>query len=116
VPVKLTTNDLDKVSKGIDAAIKSGKPQEAGFYYSAASFYLDQNKDLPQALKWVDQAIEKNPKAYFMQYKKAQILAKLGNKKEAIVAAEKSIELLRAQPTPDETAIGTSQALIESLR
>jgi hypothetical protein len=32
VPVKLTTNDLDKVSKGIDAAIKSGKPQEAGFY------------------------------------------------------------------------------------
>jgi hypothetical protein len=116
VPVKLTTNDLEKVTKGIDAAIKSGKPQEAGFYYSAASFYLDQNKDLPQALKWVDQAIEKNPKAYFMQYKKAQILAKLGNKKEAIVAAEKSIELLRAQPTPDETAIGTSQTLIESLR
>jgi hypothetical protein len=116
VPIKLTTNDIEKVSKGIDAAIKGGKPQEAGFYYSAASFYLDQNKDLPQALKWVDQAIEKNPKAYFMQYKKAQILAKLGNKKEAIVAAEKSIELARAQPTPDETAIGTSQTLIESLR
>jgi hypothetical protein len=115
VPIKLTTNDIEKVSKGIDAAIKGGKPQEAGFYYSAASFYLDQNKDLPQALKWVDQAIEKNPKAYFMQYKKAQILAKLGNKKEAIVAAEKSIELIRAQPNPDETAIGTSQALIESL-
>lgn len=116
VPVKLTTNDLEKVSKGIDATIKSGKPQEAGFYYSAASFYLDQNKDLPQALKWVDQAIEKNPKAYYMQYKKAQILAKLGNKKEAITAAEKSIELLQAQPNPDDSAIGTSRALIESLR
>lgn len=116
VPVKLTTNDLEKVSKGIDATIKSGKPQEAGFYYSAASFYLDQDKDLPQALKWVDQAIEKNPKAYYMQYKKAQILAKLGNKKEAITAAEKSIELLQAQPNPDDTAIGTSRALIESLR
>jgi tetratricopeptide (TPR) repeat protein len=116
VPVKLTTNDVEKVSSGIDAVVKSGKPQEAGFYYSAASFYLDQNKDLAQALKWVDQAIEKNPKAYFMQYKKAQILAKMGNKKEAIVAAEKSIELLRAAPTPDETAISTSRALIESLR
>jgi hypothetical protein len=116
VPVKLTTNDLDKVSKGIDAAVKSGKPQEAGFYYSAASFYLDQNKDLPQALKWVDQAIEKNPKAYFMHYKKAQILAKLGNKKEAIASAEKSIEILQAQPNPDESAIGTSRALIDSLR
>ena len=116
VPVKLTTNDVGKVSQGIDAAVKGGKPQEAGFYYSAASFYLDQNKDLPQALKWVDQAIEKNPKAYFMQYKKAQILAKMGNKKEAIAAAEKSIEMLQAAPTPDETAIGTSRALIESLR
>jgi len=67
-------------------------------------------------LKWVDQAIEKNPTAYFMQYKKAQILAKLGQKKEAIAAAEKSIELLKASPNPDETAIANSKALIESLR
>jgi tetratricopeptide (TPR) repeat protein len=116
VPVKLTTNDVEKVMQGIDATIKSGQEQDAGFYYNAASFYFDQNKDLPQALKWVDQGIEKNPKAYFMQYKKAQILTKMGNKKEAIAAAEKSIELLKASPTPDETAIGTSRALIDSLR
>jgi tetratricopeptide (TPR) repeat protein len=116
VPVKLTTNDVEKVSKGIDATVKSGTTQEPGFYYSAASFYLDQNKDLPQALKWVDQALEKNPKAYFMHYKRAQILAKMGNKKEAIAAAEKSIEILQAEPSPDESAIGTSRALIDSLR
>ena len=116
VPVKLGTNDVETVSQGIDAAVKSGKQQEAGFYYSAASFYLDQNKDLPQALKWVDQAIEKNPKAYFMHYKKGQILAKMGNRKEAIAAAEKSIEILQVEPNPDETAIGASRALIESLR
>ena len=116
VPVKLTTNDVEKVTQGIDKTVKSGQPQEAGFYYSAASFYLDQNKDLPQALKWVDQAIEKNPKAYFMQYKKAQILAKMGNKKDAIAAAEKSIELLKANPNPDESAIANSRTLIDSLR
>jgi hypothetical protein len=116
VPVKLTTNDVEKVSKGIEAAVKSGKPQEAGFYYSAASFYLDQNKDLPQALKWVDQAIEKNPKAYFMHSKKAQILAKMGNKEEAIAAAEKSIEILQAQPNPDASAIGANRTLIDSFR
>jgi tetratricopeptide (TPR) repeat protein len=116
VPVKLTTHDIEKVSRGIDAVVKSGKTQEPGFYYSAASFYLDQNKDLPQALKWVDQALEKNPTAYFMHYKKAQILAKMGNKKEAVAAAEKSIEILKASPKPDESAIGTSRALIESLR
>ncbi|HMG06585.1 MAG TPA: DUF2911 domain-containing protein [Chthoniobacterales bacterium] len=116
VPIKLTTHDVEKVSKGIDAAVKGGKPQEPGFYYSAASFYLDQNKDLPQALKWVDQALEKNPTAYFMHYKKAQILAKMGNKKDAIAAAEKSIEALKASSNPDESAIATSRALIESLR
>ena len=116
VPLKVTTNDVEKVTQGIDAAVKDGKPQEAGFYYQAASFYLDQNKDLPQALKWVDQAIEKNPKAYFMQQRKAQILAKMGNKKEAIAAAEKSIELLKASPNPDEGAIATSRAIIESQR
>jgi tetratricopeptide (TPR) repeat protein len=116
VAVKLTTNDVEKVMQGIDAAVKSGKDQDANFYYNAASFYFDQNKDLPQASKWVDQAIEKNPKAYFMQYKKAQILAKLGNKKEAVAAAEKSIELLKAGPNPDEAAIANSQKLIDSLR
>ena len=116
VPVKLTTNDVEKVTQGIDAAVKSGKPLEPNFYYNAASFYFDQNKDLPQALKWVDQAIEKNPNAYFMQYKKAQILAKLGQKNEAIAAAEKSIELLKASPNPDEAAIANSRTLIESLR
>jgi Protein of unknown function (DUF2911) len=116
VPVKVTTHDIEKVSRGIDAVVKSGKTQEPGFYYSAASFYLDQNKDLPQALKWVDQALEKNPTAYFMHYKKAQILAKMGKKREAIAAAEKSIEILKASPKPDESAIGTSRVLIESLR
>jgi tetratricopeptide (TPR) repeat protein len=116
VPVKVTTGDVEKVMQGIDKTVKSGQSQEPNFYYNAASFYFDQNKDLPQALKWVDQAIEKNPDAYFMQYKKAQILAKLGNKKEATAAAEKSIELLKAGPNPDESAIATSRALIDSLR
>ncbi|HVF72279.1 MAG TPA: DUF2911 domain-containing protein [Chthoniobacterales bacterium] len=116
VPVKITTNDVEKVMQGIDAAMKSGQPQEASFYYNAASFYLDQNKDLPQAVKWIDQALEKNPKAYFMHSKKAQILAKQGNKKEAVAAAEKSIEVLKAEPNPDESAIAANRALIESLR
>jgi tetratricopeptide (TPR) repeat protein len=116
VPVKLTTGDVEKVMQGIEKTVKSGQSQDANFFYNAASFYFDQNKDLPQALKWVDQAIEKNPKAYFMQYKKAQILAKLGDKKEATAAAEKSIALLKESPNPDESAIANSRALIDSLR
>lgn len=116
VPVPVTTDAIEKVSQQIEAAVKSGKEQDASFYFSAAGFYLDQNKDLNQAAKWIDQAIEKNPKAYFMQSRKAQIQAKLGNKAEAIAAAEKSNEILKAQPNPDDAAVRNNQQLIDSLR
>ena len=53
---------------------------------------------------------------YFMYYKKAQIEAKLGHKDQAKAAAEKSIELLKAETNPDETAIRNSQMIIDSLK
>jgi hypothetical protein len=116
VPVKIRTNDVAKVSQQIDAALKSGKDLEAGFYFSAAGFYLDQDKDLKQAAEWVDKAIAKNPDAYFMYSRKAQILGKLGNKKEAIAAAEKSNQILESRPERDESAIKANKQLIETLR
>ena len=87
------------------------------FYYQAASFYYDHDKDLAQAAKWVDQAIEKQqPARYFIYYKKAQIEAKLGHKDEAKAAAEKSIELLESRERiPTRSAIRNSQLLIDSL-
>jgi tetratricopeptide (TPR) repeat protein len=112
VPVKLKTNDVAKV----DAAIKSGKELDATFYNNAAGFYLDQNKDLKQAAEWIDKAISQKPDAYFMYSRKAQIQAKLGNKKEAIAAAEKSNQILESRPERDESAIRNNQVLIESLR
>jgi tetratricopeptide (TPR) repeat protein len=116
VPVKVRTNDVAKVSQQIDAAIKSGKELDANFYNNAAGFYLDQNKDLKQAAEWIDKAISKNPDAYFMYSRKAQIQAKLGNKNEAIAAAEKSNQILESRPERDESAIRNNRLLIESLR
>jgi tetratricopeptide (TPR) repeat protein len=115
VLLKLKTNDVAKVSQQIDAAIKSGKELDANFYNNAAGFYLDQNKDLKQASEWIDKAIAKNPEAYFMYSRKAQILAKLGNKKEAIAAAEKSNQILESRPERDESAIRNNRLLIESM-
>ena len=116
VPVKVRTNDIAKVSQQIDAAIKSGKDLDANFYNNAAGFYLDQNKDPKQAADWIDKAIAKNPDAYFMYTRKAQIQAKLGNKKEAIAAAEKSNQILESRPERDEGAIRTNKLLIDSQR
>jgi hypothetical protein len=117
VPIELTTNTIEKVNAEIDDALKDPTSLKPIFYYQAASFYYDHDKDLEQAEKWVDQAIAKQqPARYFLYYKKAQIEAKLGHKPEAKAAAEKSIELLKAEKEPDESAIRNSQLLIDGLR
>ena len=117
VPVELTTTTVEKVNAEITDGLKNPKSLKPGFYYQAASFYYDHDKDLDQAAKWVDQAIAKqDPPRYFLYYKKAQIEAKLGHKAEAKAAAEKSIELLKAEKEPDETAIRNSQLIIDGLR
>lgn len=117
VPIPFGTNTAEKVSGEITEALKNPSDLKPAFYYQAASYYYDHEMSPAQAEKWVDKAIElqKEPR-YFMYYKKAQIEAKLGNKDRAKAAAEKSIELLKAEPEPDETAIRNSQLLIDSLK
>jgi hypothetical protein len=114
VPVKLTTEDVEQVSKQLDAAVSAGTPLDPRTAYQAAAFYYDNNKDMNQAAKWIDQALEKNPDAYFMHYKKAQIQAKLGNKKEATASAQKAIDILKKDKAPDESAIKNAQQIIDS--
>jgi hypothetical protein len=114
VPVKLTTEDVEQVSKQLDAAVSAGTPLDPRTAYQAAAFYYDNNKDMNQAAKWIDQALEKNPDAYFMHYKKAQIQAKLGNKKEATASAQKAIDILKKDKTPDDSAIKNAQQIIDS--
>ncbi len=116
VAVKLTTNTVEKLGRQIEIALKNPSALEPRFYYEAAAFYYAHDKDLEQALKWIDLATEKKPTLYLFFYKKAQIEAKLGHRTEAITAAERSIELLKAAKEPDESAIRNSQMLIEGLR
>src|SRR5262245_15382561 len=114
VPVKLTTDDVEQVSKELDTVASAGIPLDQRTAYQAAAFYYDNNKDMNQAAKWIDQALEKNPNAYFMHYKKAQIQAKLGNKKEAVASAQKSIDILKKDKAPDQSAIRNAQQIIDS--
>ena len=116
VPVELSTNTVEKVNQEITTALEQPKSLEPRFYYQAASFYYEHDKDLEQALKWIDQAIEKKSDVYTYYYKKAQIEAKLGHKPEAIAAAQKAIDLVKAGKTPDESAVRNSQMIIDGLR
>ena len=70
-------------------------------YFNAAMYYLDNGKDLNQALTWFDKAIEQNPKAYYMYHQKANALVKLGRKDEARKTASQSIELAKEAKNDD---------------
>ena len=70
-------------------------------YFNAAMYYMDNGKDLNQALAWFDKAVEANPTAFWMHHQRANALAKLGKKDEAKAAAEKSKELATTAKNDD---------------
>ncbi|SDH59184.1 DUF2911 domain-containing protein [Chitinophaga filiformis] len=107
VPLKA---DVDsKVMAQLDAAMKGDKKP----YFQAASYYYETNRDLKQALTWVEEAIKENPTAFWIATLKARIQAKAGDKKGAKASAEKAIELAKTAKNDDYVAI--NQKIIASL-
>ena len=79
--------------KSIEASTKVNP----GNLYQAASYYLENGKDLKQAMEWITIASASNADAYWMWLTKAKIQKALGDKKGAMesslaskVAAEKA--------------------------
>ena len=70
-------------------------------YYNAAMYYMDNGKDINQALAWFDKAVALNPTAFWIHHQRANALAKLGKKEEAKAAANKSIELAKEAKNDD---------------
>jgi len=102
VPVKITTEIDSKVMKNIEATMAvDSRP-----YFQAANYYYENNKDLNQALIWVNKAIEQNPKAFWMTMLKARIELKLNDKKAAIATAEKTVALATEAKNDDYVKMG----------
>ncbi|MFM6925113.1 MAG: DUF2911 domain-containing protein [Ferruginibacter sp.] len=92
-----------KVMKQIDEVMnKDNKP-----YFSAASYYYDNGKDLNQALAWVNKAIESNKEAYWMTMLKARIHLKLGDKAAAKAAATTTVDLATKGKNDDYVKMAT---------
>ena len=77
-------------SKSIES-VMSGP--SANDYNNAASYYRKNGKDLKQALIWSTKATELNKNAFWMTREKSLIHAAMGDKKGAIEAAKKSMEV-----------------------
>ena len=98
------------VMKQIDEAMnKDNRP-----YFQAGLYYLNNGKDLKQALAWFDKAIEQQPDGYWIYHQRANTLAKLGRKDEAKASAQKSIEL--AKEAKNDDYVRLNEKLLDQLK
>lgn len=90
-----------KIMAQIKAQVIDATPSDKGVYYQAANYYFNTDKDLNQALDFINKGIVKGEEKYWQVHLKAKILAKLGNSKEAEKAAQQSIELAKTAGNMD---------------
>jgi Tfp pilus assembly protein PilF len=110
VTLPISTDVETTVMKQIDNAMnRDNKP-----YYQAAVYYLENGKDLNQALAWFDKAIEVQPNAYWAYHQRANALAKLGKKDDAKASAQKSIEL--AKEAKNDDYVRLNEKLLDQLK
>jgi hypothetical protein len=90
VPVKIEVEVTSALVPQIEAAMASSAAKKP--YAQAAMFYLDHGLDLKKAASWMDAAIAAQPDAFYLVYRKALILEKMGDKAGAIATATASLE------------------------
>lgn len=113
VSFPIVTPADEMVEQQIKAQLVDGPA--AGTYYTAARFYLEKNENLDQALTWINKAVEMRPEAFWYIHVKAKVLAAKGMKKEAIAAANKSMELAKANKDGDFGYVKNNEDLIKKI-
>jgi hypothetical protein len=113
VALPITTDIEARVMAQINELMKKEDKKDHP-YFGAAMYYMETGKDLNQALDWFNKAAEQNPKAFWVLHQKANCLAKLGKKQEAIESANKSIELAKEAKNDDYVAL--NQKLLATLK
>lgn len=79
---------------------QSGAGLPAADIRSYATFWLRQGMNLDSALAAAKRTVELEPRAYYLWTTLSDVYAKMGNKPEAIRAAEKAVELADPQSKP----------------
>ncbi len=112
--VPVSVNFHEAVMKDI-AAKTQVNPQNLT---AAANYYLNAGENLEQALEWMNTylAMGQNSGQFWHVHTKAQILAKMGNKKDAIATAKDSMEKAKNFAQGDFGYIKRNQDLIDSLK
>lgn len=115
VPVSLTVDVKSSLVPRIEEAMNAGGERLP--YAQAAMYYFENGLDLAKAARWMDAAIAAQPNAFFLVYRKALILEKMGDRDGALATARQSIEGAKQAPSPAlrDEYLGLNQALIDRL-
>ncbi len=115
VPVALTVDVKSTLVPQIEAGMASGGEKLP--YASAAMYYLENGLDLRKAATWMDAAIAAQPNAFYLVYRKALILEKMGDKAGAASTAQKSLEAAsKASGAIKDEYVGLNEALLARLK
>jgi hypothetical protein len=115
VSLKLEVDVVSTVVPQIEAAMAATEGKKP--YVGAAMFYLDHHLDLKKALGWMDAAVAEQPKSFPIYYRKAKVLAAMGDKAGAKTTANQAIELAKLDQSPAGAEyVRLSEMLIAGLK
>jgi hypothetical protein len=82
IPIQVAVDD--KIANQMEKLLQ--KPEDIAHrtYFSAAQYYLTNNKKMDKALEWIDAGLEKSPKNFRYGLLKAKIQYKMGDKTGAV--------------------------------
>ena len=111
VVIPVTANNGDRIEGDIEKTL--AKPVFLP-YFQSANYYYESDKKYDLASKYVNKAVEQEPKAYYMWLLKAKIEKKLGHNDEAITAAKKAMELAKGTANEREYEV-SGQKIIDEI-
>lgn len=93
INLHLTADVDNRIMANIQEAIKGEKKP----YYAAALWCYHHNRNLPQALSWIEEANKPEKKTYNRRYWLAMLQLKNGDKKSALISANEGLKLALAE-------------------
>lgn len=93
VPIHFATDDDAQVMFNIDTLMQKDPKRNA---FGAIQYYYDNNKDMKKALAWALDAEKSDPTAPYYVLWEARVRLKMGDKKGAIAAAQRGVDLAKA--------------------
>lgn len=110
IPIQTTADE--KIMADIKKKIMDEKGTRPMLLFQAANYYYENDKDINQALAWIQQATAQEQRANFLMTQ-ARIQMKAGKHTDAVESAKKSADLARKDK--NEAAVKTAETFIADM-